>query len=54
VTLADRPNVQAVNANEKLHLMLDTGGHMAIIKDLAFTPDGKRLVSAGEDKVIRV
>ena len=27
---------------------------MAIIRGLAFTPDGKQLVSAGEDKVIRV
>jgi WD40 repeat protein len=34
--------------------MLDTGGHMAVIKGLSFAPDGKQLVSAGEDKVIRV
>jgi tetratricopeptide (TPR) repeat protein len=36
------------------HLMLDTGGHTALIKGLVFTPDGKQLVSAGDDKVIRV
>jgi WD40 repeat protein/tetratricopeptide (TPR) repeat protein len=35
-------------------LMLDTGGHTALIKGLIFTPDGKQLVSAGDDKVIRV
>src|ERR1700694_1064286 len=35
-------------------LMLDTGGHMARISALAFTPDGKELVSASDDKVIRV
>ena len=35
-------------------LMLDTGGHMAIIKALAFTRDGRQIVSAGNDKVIRV
>jgi len=35
-------------------LMLDTGGHMGIIKGLTFTPDGKEIVSAGDDKVIRV
>jgi WD40 repeat protein len=35
-------------------LQLDTGGHMALIKGLAFTPDGRQLVSAGDDKVIRV
>jgi tetratricopeptide (TPR) repeat protein len=35
-------------------LMLDTGGHTGLIKELVFTSDGKQLVSAGEDKVIRV
>ena len=35
-------------------LMLDTGGHMAVIKDIAFTPDGRQLVSASDDKTIRV
>ncbi len=35
-------------------LMLDTGGHMALVKALAFTKDGKQLVSTGNDKVIRV
>ena len=35
-------------------LMLDTGGHMAIVKGIVFARDGKHLVSAGADKVIRV
>jgi WD40 repeat protein len=35
-------------------LQLDTGGHMGLIKSLAFTSDGRYLVLAGEDKVIRV
>jgi len=35
-------------------LKLDTGGHMALINDIAFTPDGKQLVSASNDKTIRV
>ncbi len=34
--------------------MLDTGGHMALISGLAFTPDGRQLVSASDDKTIRV
>ena len=35
-------------------LMLDTGGHQAVIRSMTFTADGKYLVSAGEDKVVRV
>jgi WD40 repeat protein len=35
-------------------LMLDTGGHQGVIKSLAFTPDDKFIVSAGDDKVIRI
>ncbi len=34
--------------------VLDTGGHMALIRDIAFTPDGSQLVSASDDKTIRV
>jgi len=41
-------------AGERPILQLDTGGHMALIKGLAFTLDGKFIVSAGDDKVIRV
>ncbi len=33
--------------------MLDTGGHMALIKGLVFTPDGRFIVSASNDKTIR-
>jgi len=35
-------------------LMLDTGGHQAVINGLLYTPDGKYLVSASDDKTIRV
>jgi len=35
-------------------LMLDSGGHQAVIRSVTFTADGKYLVSAGEDKVVRV
>jgi WD40 repeat protein len=34
--------------------MLDAGEHMAPIKSLTLTPDGKQLVSAGDDKAIRI
>jgi len=35
-------------------LQIDPGGHKAMINDVTFTPDGRYLVSAGDDKVIRV
>jgi len=44
----------AARADDRPIPQLDTGGHMATIRGVAFTPGGKQLVSAGEDKVIRV
>ena len=38
----------------EFYLDLDTGGHRAFVKDVAFTPDGATLVSASDDKTIRV
>jgi WD40 repeat protein len=35
-------------------LSLETGGHMGVIRAVLFTPDGKQLISAGDDKVIRI
>lgn len=35
-------------------LIIDTGGHKSIIRDVIFTSDGRFLVSAGDDKVVRV
>ncbi|MEL6297440.1 MAG: hypothetical protein AAFQ45_02620 [Pseudomonadota bacterium] len=35
-------------------LITDTGGHTAVVRALAFSPDGKRLYSGGDDKAIRV
>jgi WD40 repeat protein len=54
VTLTARPKNQAAQYQGGPLLMLDTGGHMALIKGLSFTPDGMQLVSAGDDKIIRV
>lgn len=44
----------AVVAADAPILMLDPGGHMAMIRSVIFTPDGEQLVSASDDKVIRV
>lgn len=41
-------------AAESVILSLDTGGHMALVRQVAFTPDGSRLLSASDDKTIRV
>ncbi|MCP4660142.1 MAG: WD40 repeat domain-containing protein, partial [bacterium] len=35
-------------------LVIDSGGHTAVITDVVFTRDGRQLVSAGKDKVVRV
>src|SRR5262249_28226787 len=50
VTLAERPKVQTVQDQDGPLLMLNTGGHMAKIQGVAFTPDGKQLVSSSDDK----
>ena len=35
-------------------LQIESGGHMALIRALEVTPDGRRLISAGDDKTIRI
>ncbi len=42
------------NADEKPILTINPGGHTAMVNELIFTPDGRELISAGNDKVIRV
>ena len=46
--------VEVAQIPNALQLMLDSGGHMSLITGLAWTPDGKQIISSGNDKVIRV
>lgn len=39
--------------DDKPILSLDPGGHTAPVSQVLFTPDGKEMISVGEDKVIR-
>ena len=53
IKLGTEPAVPAFHYDAP-QLMLDTGGHMANVVDLIVTPDGKQLVSASNDKTVRV
>ncbi len=53
-TNADMASPAGVQPQGEPVLMLDTGGHMALVKGIAFTHDGRHIVSASEDKVVRV
>jgi WD40 repeat protein len=35
-------------------LVLDAGGHMGIVRQVLFTPNGKELITVSEDKAIRI
>lgn len=59
LVLAPWPGGGPTHAQEQVRnftdpiLVLDTGGHHAPVRGLAFTPDGAGLLSAGGDKVVR-
>lgn len=43
-----------VSTSAAPQLMLDTGGHMAMIRKIIYSADGTQLISASDDKVIRI
>lgn len=51
VTIGNRPDTARINAPR---LMLDTGGHMGLVRGVLFTADGNQIVSTSQDKVVRV
>lgn len=53
IGLAARPAYLSSGPVEQ-QLMLDPGGHRAVVWGLTFTPDGRYLITAGADKVVRV
>lgn len=48
------PAALPAGAADGPYLELDTAGHMALIRSLVFTRDGRELISASDDKTIRV
>jgi WD40 repeat protein len=40
--------------DSRVHLVRETGGHAAVPRALLFTPDGKKLISTGDDLTVQV
>ena len=51
---ATSPTEAVAVADATPRLVLEAGGHQAIIRKLLFTADGRELVSVSDDKTIRV
>jgi WD40 repeat protein len=41
-------------SDSRLRLVCEPGGHAGVPRYLAFTPDGKKLISAGDDRTVQV
>jgi len=52
-TMVSATAVQQTTQNGP-HLVLEAGGHLALIRALIFSADARELVSVGDDKTIRV
>jgi WD40 repeat protein len=51
---AATPTAASTSADAAPRLVIEAGGHQAIIRKLLFTADGRELVSVSDDKTIRV
>ena len=51
---AASPTAASATADTAPRLVIEAGGHQAIIRKLLFTADGRELVSVSDDKTIRV
>jgi WD40 repeat protein len=49
----DPPGAEPVEPS-RVRLVRDLGGHVAVPRCLTFTPDGKKLVSTGNDRTVQV
>ncbi|PON15147.1 hypothetical protein C2W62_25330 [Candidatus Entotheonella serta] len=52
--LAHAQDMGASVTERSPHLVIETGAHRAIIRELIFTADGQELVSVSDDKTIRI
>jgi WD40 repeat protein len=52
VPLPELPKLPA--RTQRPMLSLDAGGHTAFVEGVFFTPDGKRLITVGRDKAVRI
>ena len=58
VAHADEPpvpdEIPMEDAVGRARLVRDPGGHVAVPRYLTFTPDGKKLISTGDDRTVQV
>lgn len=53
--LAQTASAETVQTNPSApRLVIESGGHKAMIRELLFTPDGRELVSVSDDKTVRI
>ena len=54
IAVVASPGFLLAQTNEQRREVLAYDGHEGLVKDVAYSPDGKRIASGGEDRVLRV